>query len=350
MGMIRLLVITLLTLWSVLAQAPSRCTNIRTRREIRQLSRQERMRFFRAIHQLNHGDIPTVWDNYALWHLNLNHTIHRSPFFLPFHRRYLVDLEKSLQAIDPSVTLPYWDWSLDAEAPFDNVVFSGAIDWLGSQGICLNDGAFARFYVTCTESGLRPHCLSRRFRAVNGRTTLYGRDIIQRIIDTTDTYNAFRELLEYGPHNLVHDMVGGDMDTMCAPNDPVFFLHHAFVDKLWADWQRYPNRGRQFEGTPSGQRLTSESLIPYYNEPVSSSLSTRAYCYQYAPSPDSAGLVPSSNHPSLPGAISNDFIDHWGYNATKVRNIENYLKELADKNGKDTASLQESGPTHPLSF
>ncbi|KAJ1965163.1 hypothetical protein IWQ62_002736 [Dispira parvispora] len=350
MILIRLLVLTLLALWSVLAQAPTRCTSIRTRREIRQLSRQERMRFIHAIRQLNQGDIPTVWDNYALWHLNLNHTIHRSPFFLPFHRRYLVDLENRLQAIDPSVTLPYWDWSLDAKAPFDNVVFSSASDWLGSQGSCLNDGGFARFYVTCTESGPRSHCLSRRFRAVNGRTTLYGRDIIQRIVDTTNTYNAFRELLEYGPHNLVHDMVGGDMDTMCAPSDPLFFLHHTFVDKLWADWQRYPNRGRQFDGTPSGEQLTSASLIPYYKEPVSSSLSTRAYCYQYAPSPEPAELVPSSDRPNLPEAISKDFIEHWGYNATKVRNVENYLKGLADGNGKGKVGVLESNPTHPLSF
>ncbi len=27
------------------------------------------------------------------------------------------------------------------------------------------------------------------------------------------------------------------MLLMTSPNDPVFFLHHCFVDKLWADWQ-----------------------------------------------------------------------------------------------------------------
>ena len=39
-------------------------------------------------------------------------------------------------------------------------------------------------------------------------------------------------------HNRVHVWVGGQMGTGVSPNDPVFWLHHAFIDKLWADWQR----------------------------------------------------------------------------------------------------------------
>jgi hypothetical protein len=43
-------------------------------------------------------------------------------------------------------------------------------------------------------------------------------------------------------HNLIHIWVGGSMVPITSPNDPVFFLHHCFVDKLWADWQSlHPN-------------------------------------------------------------------------------------------------------------
>src|SRR5262249_6345305 len=38
-------------------------------------------------------------------------------------------------------------------------------------------------------------------------------------------------------HNRVHVFVGGTMLSMASPNDPVFFLNHCFVDKLWASWQ-----------------------------------------------------------------------------------------------------------------
>lgn len=38
-------------------------------------------------------------------------------------------------------------------------------------------------------------------------------------------------------HNRVHLYIGGNMAPMTSPNDPVFFLHHCFIDKVWADWQ-----------------------------------------------------------------------------------------------------------------
>ena len=43
-------------------------------------------------------------------------------------------------------------------------------------------------------------------------------------------------------HNAVHVWVGGDMLLSTSPNDPVFFLHHCNVDRVWAAWQRrYPS-------------------------------------------------------------------------------------------------------------
>jgi tyrosinase len=60
--------------------------------------------------------------------------------------------------------------------------------------------------------------------------------------------NSFRNVLEgfvpYNPakpepelHNKVHLWVGGSMEPISSPNDPVFFLHHCNVDRLWAYWQ-----------------------------------------------------------------------------------------------------------------
>ncbi len=48
-------------------------------------------------------------------------------------------------------------------------------------------------------------------------------------------------------HNRVHLWVGGSMVPMTSPNDPVFFLHHCFVDKVWADWQ-----AAQVKANPAG--------------------------------------------------------------------------------------------------
>lgn len=50
--------------------------------------------------------------------------------------------------------------------------------------------------------------------------------------------DSFRANLEVGPHSWVHMLVGGNMVGAGSPNDPVFYLHHAMVDRLWAMWQK----------------------------------------------------------------------------------------------------------------
>jgi tyrosinase len=52
--------------------------------------------------------------------------------------------------------------------------------------------------------------------------------------------------LENQPHNVVHDLIGGQTDgecqmgwmsdPMCAAADPIFWLHHSNIDRLWANW------------------------------------------------------------------------------------------------------------------
>jgi uncharacterized protein YegL len=58
---------------------------------------------------------------------------------------------------------------------------------------------------------------------------------------------SYRKTNEYRFHNLPHPWVGGgapsftsggSMSFMASPNDPIFFLHHCNVDRLWAVWQQ----------------------------------------------------------------------------------------------------------------
>ncbi|MEU1338548.1 tyrosinase family protein [Streptomyces sp. NPDC005827] len=183
-------------------------------------------------------------------------TGHRSPSFLPWHRRFLLDFEQALQAVDPSVALPYWDWSTDRTV---RAALWGP-DFLGGTGRSsdgrVTDGPFA------ASGGNWP---------VNVRVD--GRTYLRRALGTSvrelptraevdsvlnmATYDmapwnsasdGFRNHLEgwrgVNLHNRVHVWVGGQMATGVSPNDPVFWLHHAFVDKLWAEWQRrHPQAG-----------------------------------------------------------------------------------------------------------
>jgi tyrosinase len=52
-------------------------------------------------------------------------------------------------------------------------------------------------------------------------------------------------------HNRVHEWVGGDMRAGTSPNDPVFWFHHANVDRIWAGWQN--RRGVSNYVGPPGQ-------------------------------------------------------------------------------------------------
>ncbi|MGK5631858.1 tyrosinase MelC2 [Streptomyces sp. URMC 123] len=181
---------------------------------------------------------------------------HRSPSFLPWHRRFLIQFERELQTVNASVTLPYWDWTVD-RSPTSSL---WAPDFLGGTGRSrdgrVTDGAFA-------------------FSGGNWPITVRvdGRDFLRRSLGTgvrelptraeldsvmaMSTYDAppwnsasdgFRNHMEgwrgANLHNRVHVWVGGQMATGVSPNDPVFWLHHCFIDKLWAEWQRrHPGSG-----------------------------------------------------------------------------------------------------------
>src|SRR5207245_1593357 len=60
----------------------------------------------------------------------------------------------------------------------------------------------------------------------------------------------FRFRLEYDLHNLVHRYVGGDMALAASPNDPVFWLHHCNLDRLWSIWEH--TTGKTYEPDHDG--------------------------------------------------------------------------------------------------
>ena len=59
---------------------------------------------------------------------------------------------------------------------------------------------------------------------------------------TLEGWNAANTSLPVDLHNLVHVWVGGDMGPGTSPNDPVFFLNHCNVDRIWEAWMVRNNR------------------------------------------------------------------------------------------------------------
>lgn len=50
-------------------------------------------------------------------------------------------------------------------------------------------------------------------------------------------FGGLQALMEGAVHAGTHNAIGGEMAGPASPSDPLFWLHHAFIDKTWADWQ-----------------------------------------------------------------------------------------------------------------
>ncbi|MBV8312810.1 MAG: tyrosinase family protein [Planctomycetaceae bacterium] len=163
------------------------------------------------------------------------HCQHGNWYFLPWHRGYLYFFEEIVRQLsgDEDFALPYWDWSKDFKLP--------ATFW--GNGNPLNDPARPGQ----PDSG----------RAVNQNSEILPRDqarfvnksVISTILNQPD-FETFAGVqanpgvmagageLEQTPHNFIHRWVGGDMVTGESPFDPIFWLHHCSVDRLWTEWVR----------------------------------------------------------------------------------------------------------------
>lgn len=104
----------------------------------------------------------------------------------------------------------------------------------------------------------------------------------------------FFSILENQPHNSVHNCIGGVgpldpgpyayMANFLSPVDPIFFLHHANIDRLWDVWARkqeslrLPDLPTKIEDR---YLYKEDSFLFFTNELGSPVTSTRAISYHY---------------------------------------------------------------------
>ncbi|PVU85806.1 hypothetical protein BB559_006812 [Furculomyces boomerangus] len=209
--------------------------------------------------------------------------IHGSGFFFPWHRRFVTHYQLLLQRIDPNIVIPYWDWTSNWNAPERNIALSPSMfggNGRGSQR-CVRDGISANWERTLPSS----QCITRNYRNGNTPGPFWPPDAVGQVISQNTRFSTFSRNIENGCHGNVHIGIGGDFLEMWAPNDPLFFMHHAMVDRIWSVWQEANQRryndisSTTFDGNP----IDMNSILPYYNEPISMSISMRSsgHCYTY---------------------------------------------------------------------
>lgn len=178
---------------------------------------------------------------------------------------------------DCSITLPIWEWELDAgnqdnSAPFRSSTF-GSVDDVGGGGTVTEGVA------RCPAWTILGDCIDREFDdSDNGARFTSQTGLLNRI--TSDaTYFEFNENIEGGPHAAPHIWVGGNMGQIStSPDDPIFWLHHGNVDRIHALWQDYRGQDellpRQLTSPPhfaggldDPMGFNGEGFQPYFQLP-----------------------------------------------------------------------------------
>jgi len=220
-----------------------------------------------------------VYDQFVNVHTQMNRAAHGNAEFLPWHRWFIYQFEQALQeeSGNPCMTLPFWDW--EDTSVFDEDTF----DWF--------DGFEPENPRRCRWTLPNGQCLQRqRNRNVQlwrtGRTMgimtnfrQYGDDFLERNPNRNNGFRAafvsstlFLQIKTFvwesfenhwnecshqsmdrsrffllfcnptqegGPHTAPHTQIGGPMAGPLSASDPLFFVHHANVDRIWSLWQDF---------------------------------------------------------------------------------------------------------------
>ena len=181
-------------------------------------------------------------------HADMSHNMHNMGTtvsmlrFLPWHRAYLLHMEAELVKKDKNAFIPYWHW-VDGGVPAWLSAFKPTVD-----GIKNNRNNLSASITTAT-----------------------------RITDllVIKKYTDFTDELEVDPHNQGHVALGDPMANVpTAPADPIFWMHHGEVDRLWALWQiKNPGKGPVLSG--------KDAIMDPWTDSVTSLNSIKKLGYSY---------------------------------------------------------------------
>ena len=146
---------------------------------------------------------------------------HNSELIWPWHRAYLYQFETALRESSPpatsNVTLPYWNWAAPPSG---------------------------KRYPKIFEEPDSP--LNYAFRTTNPSGAPLPSDIEDQLMGIPTWLGFGGDIkvnepapgaLELMAHNTVHGFIGGhNSSTLRAARDPIFWAHHANLDRIWVDW------------------------------------------------------------------------------------------------------------------
>jgi N-acetylneuraminic acid mutarotase len=171
------------------------------------------------------ADAEAVWDGCQAHPYNpSNPEQYQQWYFLPWHRLMLNEFEGVIREVlhDETFTLPYWNPVTGNEA---DLVLPAVFR---APGTTLYNGTRWPW----VNGGERIDILYRDWLSLDALNEDF-------YIDSPTGSHGFNPKLDTNPHFLTHLAVGGDMaDFATVGGDPLFYLHHANLDRIWESWNR----------------------------------------------------------------------------------------------------------------
>ncbi len=189
------------------------------RKNYKEMTQTEKNALVSAFYQLRTG--ADLINDLATFHNNNFSAIHNNPpaqdVFLAWHRRQIFEVEQAMQSINPNLSIPFWDWTIDNSTSSD-LWFNGFMGQFNSAW-----------------------SLGRTFNSNFPLPTISQVTAIQNISTWTSYYAQLEtSVVHTGAHNWVGRSINGGPDgamaTGASPRDPVFYLHHGMIDKLYDEW------------------------------------------------------------------------------------------------------------------
>jgi len=334
------------------------------RRNIAAVDPAERALFRDALSELNHRFFPgnrtdPIPGGVSWWfkqdEIHQATHVHGTAEFVPWHRELVNRLEEMLRAVNPQMSLHYWDWTQDPRAIPNanlgggttgtlNLFTADFMGYGGSTSAAIGEPWLsAAYYVP----GANPHRDGPGGNAADPPRTVVrfvagspasvaGDNAILAAVDYPTMWPALRSV-----HDVMHGFVamGG---AHVSFRDPFVFLLHSNVDRLFARWQTDPAHPERLDanavyGSESANAGLNSNIRPWSGVPPT----TRPW----AP-PENQQVAKNYKHPSViaPPRYDTNYpaprmiVANFGYNAGGWR-VERHPRFLADLTGDGRADI-----------
>lgn len=185
------------------------------------------------------------WVQLANFHGSINTGFRYCPhgdwYFLPWHRAFTAMYERIVRHLtkNDDFAMPYWDWTANPTMPevfLPEKTPDGKTNWL-----CVNEDGKKRTWPATKPMPANivgPSVLKTILNASPYEIFGTSRPAGQNSLDPhwITGGGGVQGTLEASPHNQVHNNIGGWMPTAASPRDPIFFMHHGNIDRIWALW------------------------------------------------------------------------------------------------------------------